>query len=144
MSENVAKEGSKVSVEYTGTLDDGEKFDTSEGREPLVFTIDEKQVVKGFNDAVKGMKVGEEKEFKLEPKDAYGDQNPQLIQEVPIDKLPENVEAKVGMVLALKGPDGKQYGARIIELGEKTFKIDLNHPLAGKNLTFKIKVVKVE
>ena len=138
------KEGSKVSVEYTGKLDNGEVFDTSEGKEPLVFTVDAQQVVKGFNDAVKDMKEGEEKEFKIEPKDAYGDVNPQLVQEVPKEKLPENLDPKVGMVLGLKSPDGKQFGARVLEVGDKTFKIDLNHPLAGKNLTFKVKVVKVE
>ncbi|MFH1439706.1 MAG: peptidylprolyl isomerase [Candidatus Woesearchaeota archaeon] len=141
---NEAKEGSKVSLEYTGKLDSGEVFDTSEGREPLVFTIDAKQVVKGFNDAVKGMKEGEEKEFKLEPKDAYGDVNPQLLQDVPKDKLPKDLEPKVGMVLGLKSPDGKQFGARIIEVGDAIVKIDLNHPLAGKNLNFNVKIVKIE
>jgi FKBP-type peptidyl-prolyl cis-trans isomerase 2 len=144
MSENLAKEGSKITLDYTGKLDNGEVFDTSEGREPLTFTVDAKQVVKGFNDAIKGMKEGEEKEFKLEPKDAYGDQNPQLVQEVPKDKLPKDVEPKVGMVLSLKAPDGKQYGARIAEVGEATVKIDLNHPLAGKSLTFNVKIVKIE
>ena len=144
MSENIAKEESKVTLEYTGKLDNGEVFDTSEGREPLTFTVDAKQVVKGFNDAVKGMKEGEEKEFKLEPKDSYGDVNPQLIQEVPKDKLPKDVEPKVGMVLSLKAPEGKTYGARIAEVGDATVKIDLNHPLAGKSLTFKVKIVKIE
>jgi len=138
------KEGSKVSVEYTGKFDDGTVFDTSEGKEPLVFEVDAKQVIKGFNDAVKGMKEGDEKEFKLEPKEGYGDINPQLVQEVPKDKLPENLDAKVGMMLTLKSPEGKAFAARIAEIGETTFKIDLNHPLAGKTLNFKIKVVKVE
>ena len=138
------KEGSKVTVEYTGKFDDGTVFDTSEGKEPLVFEVDAKQVIKGFNDSVKGMKEGEEKEFKLEPKEGYGDVNPQLVQEVPKDKLPENLDAKVGMMLTLKSPDGKAFGAKIIEIGDATFKIDLNHPLAGKTLNFKIKVVKIE
>lgn len=140
----VVKEGCKVKIEYSGRFDDGKVFDSSEGREPLEFTVDAKQVIKGFNDNVKGMKVGEEKEFRLEPSEAYGNHNPQFIQEVPKTKLPENLEPKVGMILSLKGPDGKTYGARIIEVNEQSFKIDLNHPLAGKALTFKVKVVGIE
>lgn len=136
--------GSKVKLEYTGKFDDGNVFDSSEGREPLEFEVDAKQVIMGFNESVKGMKVGEEKEFKLAPKDAYGEPNPQLVQNIPRSKLPQDLEPKVGMVLGLKSPDGRQFGARIVDIGPETFRIDLNHPLAGKNLNFKIKIVSIE
>lgn len=136
-------DGSRIKVHYTGKLDNGEVFDTSEGREPIEFTIGAKQVIKGFEENIKGMKLNEEKEFKLEKMDAYGDYNPGLVKEFPKDKLPQNVEPKAGMVLALKSPEGKVYGARIIEVREKTVKIDLNHPLAGKALNFKVKVVEI-
>lgn len=136
--------GSKVSVEYTGTFDNGEKFDSSEGREPLKFEVDAKQVIKGFNDAVKGMKLNEEKTIRIEPKEGYGESNPALVRDVPKNKLPENLEPKVGMVLSLQSPDGRTYGARICEVNDDNFKIDLNHPLAGKALNFKIKVVAIE
>ncbi|MBI4453563.1 peptidylprolyl isomerase [Candidatus Woesearchaeota archaeon] len=136
--------GSKVSVEYTGTFDNGEKFDSSDGREPLKFEVDAKQVIKGFNDAVKGMKLNEEKTIRIEPKEGYGEPNPALVRDVPKNKLPENLEPKIGMVLSLQSPEGKTFGARICEVNKDTFKIDLNHPLAGKALNFRIKVVAIE
>jgi len=138
------KDGSKVTLEYKGTLDDGSVFDTSEGKEPLVFAVGQKQVIKGFNDAVVGMKEGEEKDFSLNPEEAYGNFNEQLVQEVPKEKFPDILEPKVGMMLTLNAPDDKKYHARVSEIKEKTFTVDLNHPLAGKKLNFHIKIVKVE
>jgi len=138
------KEGSKVKVDYTGTLENGKVFDTSVGKAPIEFTVGDKQVIKGFEDNIKGMKLGEEKDFKLGKELAYGDFNPQLVKEVPRDKLPQDAEPKVGMTLALKSQDGRTYGARITEVGDATVKIDLNHPLAGQSLNFKIKVVDIQ
>ncbi|MAG08151.1 peptidylprolyl isomerase [Candidatus Woesearchaeota archaeon] len=135
------KKGDKIKVEYTGTLEDGKVFDTSEGKPPLEFEVGAGKIIKGFDDAVIGMEKGQEKEIKLEPKDAYGDPNPQLVKKVPKDKLPQGQDPKPGMVLALGTPDGQQIPARITEVGDNDITIDLNHPLAGKTLTFKIKVV---
>ena len=138
------KQGDKVKVEYTGTLDDGTVFDSSEKQgKALEFEVGAKQLIKGFDDAVMGMDKGEEKEIKLQPEEAYGQHNPDLIKKVPRDKLPKEPEPKEGMMLALGTPDGKQFPAKITEVTENEITIDLNHPLAGKVLNFKIKVVEV-
>jgi FKBP-type peptidyl-prolyl cis-trans isomerase 2 len=136
------KKGDKIKVEYTGTLEDGTVFDSSEKQgKPLEFEVGAGQLIKGFDEAVVGMKKGEEKEITLEPKDAYGDPNPQLVKKVPREQLPKEPEPKPGMMLALATPDGKQFPAMIKEVDEKEVSIDLNHPLAGKKLKFKIKIV---
>ncbi len=135
------KKGDKIKVHYTGTLDDGTVFDTSEGKDPLEFEVGTRKVIKGFDDAVIGMEKGKEKEVKLKPEDAYGPQNAMLLKKVPRSKLPPEPEPKVGMMLALSSPDGQQIHARISEVTKEEVTIDLNHPLAGKNLTFKIKVI---
>ena len=138
------KEGDKVKVEYTGTFDDGTVFDASEKHgQPLEFEVGSKQVVPGFENAVIGMEKDEEKEVKLEPKDGYGDPNPELEKKVPKDQLPKDKELKPGMMLGVGLPTGQQIPAIIKEVGETEVTIDLNHPLAGKNLTFKIKVVEI-
>lgn len=137
------KKGDKVKVEYTGTLDDGTVFDSSKGRDPLEFEVGSGQVIKGFDSAVVGMNKGEEKEVKIKAEDAYGNHNPQLVKKVPKENLPKTQDPKVGMFLMLNLPDGQQFPAMISEVADKEVTIDLNHPLAGKNLNFKIKVVEV-
>lgn len=141
--DKAVKEGSRIKVEYTGTFDDGKVFDKSEGRGPLEYTVGAKQVIPGFENNIKGMKVGEEKKFKVEFKDAYGLHRPDLVQKIPKSKLPEGLEVKEGMLLVLKGENGINYGARVIEVLEDGVKVDLNHPLAGKNLNFNVKVVEI-
>lgn len=137
----VAK-GDKVKVEYTGTFEDGTVFDSSENHgKPLEFEAGSGQVIKGFDEAVVGMEKGEEKEITLQPAEAYGDVNPELHKEIPRDKLPQDQEPQVGMMLALGMPNGQQMPAKIIKVDENSVTIDLNHPLAGKVLIFKIKVV---
>jgi len=143
ISMSKVKQGDKIKVDYTGKLEDGTVFDTSEGKQPLEFTVGEGRIIKGFDNAVVGMEKGEEKEIKIEPADAYGDPNPEMVKKLPRDKLPPEPEPKPGMTLALKTPDGKQFPARIIEVGDKEITIDLNHPLAGKILNFKIKIVDI-
>jgi FKBP-type peptidyl-prolyl cis-trans isomerase 2 len=137
------KKGDKIKVDYTGTLDDGTVFDTSEGKQPLEFTVGEGKIIKGFDNAVIGMEKGEEKEVKIESTDAYGDPNPDMLKKIPREKLPPEQEPKPGMVLALKTPDGRQFPAKIKEVTDTEITIDLNHPLAGKTLNFKIKVVDI-
>ena len=137
------KKGDTVEVEYEGKLDDGTEFDNSKKHgQPLKFEVGGGQVIKGFDEAVVGMNQGEEKEFRLEPKEAYGDQNPELRKDIPKEQLPKQ-EMEVGMMLVMKLPDGNQFPAKIVDIGEKTVTIDLNHPLAGKALNFKVKVSKV-
>ncbi len=137
------KNGDKIKVEYTGTLEDGTVFDTSEGREPLEFEAGSGQVIKGFDDAVIGMEAGEEKKVELPPSEAYGEYDPNLIKKIPLDKLPPGETPKPGMVLELRTSDGIGFPARITEVAEKEITVDLNHPLAGKNLIFQIKVVDI-
>ncbi len=138
-----AEDGCKVKVEYTGSFENGEVFDASEKHgQPLEFQIGAKMVVPGFEKAVTGMEEGEEKEFTLTPAEAYGDIRPELVQKVPKDKLPG--EAKEGMIIGVGLPNGAQIPAKITQVGESEITIDLNHPLAGKTLKFKIKLVGVE
>jgi len=140
------KQGDKIKVNYTGTLEDGTVFDTSEGKEPLEFEVGSGQLIKGFDTAVVGMEKDEEKEIKLQPAEAYGEFNPELTQKVPKDKLPkppDGQEIKPGMMLAVGMPNGQQMPAKIVEITDNEITIDLNHPLAGKALTFKIKVVEI-
>ncbi|MFH1432609.1 MAG: peptidylprolyl isomerase [archaeon] len=138
------KKGDKVKVDYEGTLDDGTVFDSSkQHNEPLEFEVGGGQIIKGFDDAVVGMNKDEEKDIKLEPKDAYGDHNPQLLKEVPKEHLPKDQELKAGMMLAATTPNGEQIPAKITEVKDDAVLIDLNHPLAGKVLNFKIKVVEI-
>ena len=136
--------GKKVKVEYTGTLDDKTVFDSSEGKAPLEFTVGEGKVIKGFDDAVKEMSLDEEKEIHIPSAEAYGDVRAELVKKVPRDQLPKEQEPKVGMILGVGMPNGQQIPARITEVNETEVTIDLNHPLAGKNLNFKLKVVAVE
>tara|TARA_Y100000034_G_C6859405_1_gene390939 strand:+ start:730 stop:1164 length:435 start_codon:yes stop_codon:yes gene_type:complete len=140
------KKGDKVKVDYTGTLEDGTVFDSSthgDHSHPLEFEVGTGKVIKGFDDAVIGMKKGEEKEFKLKPSEAYGEPNPQAIQKIPRENLPKEQEPKEGMMLIMKAPTGQQIPAKITKVTEKEVTLDLNHPLAGKTLNFKIKILDI-
>ena len=138
------KNGSKVKVHYTGTLDDGTVFDSSETREPLEFTVGEGQVIPGFEDAVRDMNLNDEKTVKINPEQAYGQKMNQLIMQVPRDKFPAELNIEVGGRLVLKSPEGQNIPAVVSEVKKDVVVIDMNHPLAGKELTFKIKVVEVK
>jgi len=135
------KKGDKIKVDYTGTFENGTVFDTSEGKQPLEFTAGEGMVVKGFDEAVIGMEKGEEKEVTLQPEEAYGNSNPEFIKKLPKEQLPE--DAKAGSVLGLVLPNGQQVPAKLISIDDKEGTLDLNHPLAGKVLKFKIKIVDI-
>lgn len=137
------KEGDKVKVEYTGTLDDGEVFDSSEGNEPLEFVIGSGEIIPAFEDAVLGMEVGEEKDFRIEASDAYGEHDPKLVEEVPRDQLPDG-DIAPGVMLVAQLENGTEIPATIVEVDNDIVKIDFNHPLAGKALNFHIKLVNIE
>jgi peptidylprolyl isomerase len=136
--------GSKVKIDYTGSFEDGEVFDSSERHgKPLEFEAGAGHVIPGFDRAVIGMKKGEEKSVKILPADAYGDVNPELVKEFPRDRLPKEQEPKPGMMLVVGLPNGMQLPARIVDVKGEIVKIDLNHPLAGKTLNFKCKIVEI-
>jgi len=136
------KKGDKIKVEYTGKLEDGTVFDASEKHgQPLEFETGAGQVIKGFDDAVIGMKQGEEKEVNIPSAEAYGEPKPELLKKIPRDQLPKDQDPKVGMVLVMKTPDGQQIPTKIAEVSDTDVTLDLNHPLAGKNLIFNIKII---
>ena len=135
------KQGDKVQVHYTGTLNDGTVFDSSESRQPLEFTIGNNQVIAGFENGIKEMKLNEEKGIKINAKDAYGERDEKMVVAVPRSKFPPEIQ--VGGHLLLKGPEGQRMPAKIKDVKENEVLIDLNHPLAGKELNFRVKVVAI-
>lgn len=143
------KQGSKVTLDYEGKLESGQTFDSSKHGEhshPLTFTVGEKQVIPGFEKAVLGMNIDEEKEFSISPEDAYGMPNSDLKKEIPKSSLPptpDGQEIQAGMSLMMRTPQG-DFPVLISEVKEDAIVLDLNHPLAGKKLIFKIKVLKIE
>ncbi|HLC98389.1 MAG TPA: peptidylprolyl isomerase [Candidatus Nanoarchaeia archaeon] len=139
-----AKKGSKVKIDYAGTLDDGTVFDSSKGAEPLEFEIGAGMVIPGFENGVIGMEEGQEKNIKIAAKDAYGERNEALVQPVPKDKINVGREIEEGMVLALQAPTGQKVPIRVAKVDKDNVYLDMNHPLAGKNLNFKVKVVGVK
>jgi len=139
-----AKKGDKVKVEYVGTLEDGTVFDSSEKHNaPLEFEVGSGHIIQGFDNAVEGMKVGEEKEITLSPNEAYGEYNPELIKDIPKEVFPQDQTIQVGMVFMLNLPSGQQVPAKISEIKDQEVTIDLNPPLAGKTLKFKIKLLAI-
>lgn len=139
-----ATSGSQVKVHYTGRLDDGSVFDSSEGREPLAFQLGKGQVVPGFEKAVTGMQIGEKKTVTFPSDEAYGPRVEQLVFTVPKENLPEGYQPAAGEMMRLETRDGRQMDAMVTEATEDSVKLDGNHPLAGQDLTFDIKLVAVE
>jgi peptidylprolyl isomerase len=138
------KNKDKVKVSYEGRFENGEVFDSTQnhGGEPLSFIAGEGMVVKGFDDAVIGMELNEEKEVIIKPADGYGEINSKAIQKVPKELMPK--EIKAGMQIGLPTENGEMIPAKITDVSEKEVTIDLNHPLAGKTLIFKIKLEAIE
>lgn len=134
--------GNVVKVSYTLRVDGNIVDSTQEGK-PFEFQIGKKQVIPGFEEAIKGMEVGEKKSFEVSPDKGYGYEDPQGVQEVPKDKLPPGVKPEVGMMLHGTRPNGQTFGARITEVKENVIVVDLNHPLAGKILNFEVDVIEV-
>lgn len=136
--DRVVGEGDLISVHYVGTLDNGEEFDSSRDRDPLSFTVASGQMIVGFDEAVRGMKVGEVKIVRLTPTEAYGEKDPAALIEVPLDQVPEGTQAGD----TLFSPQGQS--VTVIEVKADVVVIDANHRLAGENLTFEIEIVSIE
>lgn len=140
------KEGDTVKVHYTGKLtDEGSVFDSSRDREPLEFTLGEGQLIPGFEEAVVGMEEGDSTTIDLDSEDAYGERREDLELEVSKSDLPDNIEPEVGMQLQMQQQqNGQAVPVQITAVEDDYVKLDANHPLAGKNLTFDIELVEKE
>ena len=138
-----AKSGDTVRIHYTGTLDDGTQFDSSAGRDPLEFALGGGQVIPGFDNAVDGMTVGDNKTVTIPPDEAYGQRHEQLVQQVSRDALPDEIEPAVGMQLQSQSPEGQVMMLVVTEVEEDSITVDANHPLAGQALTFDIELVEI-
>ena len=138
-----AKEGNVVRVHYSGRLTDGTLFDSSEGREPLEFTIGAGQMIKGFDTGVLGMAVGEKKTLEIAPEEAYGDRDEEAIIEFPAENIPDDMELEPGMQLTLRNQHGQPIPVIVLEVKEDIVVMDANHMLAGKDLVFDIELVEI-
>jgi FKBP-type peptidyl-prolyl cis-trans isomerase SlyD len=137
------QDGSIVSIEYTLTGDDGKVIDTSAGKEPLTYIHGAGQIVKGLEQELNGLKVGDQKKVSVKPEDGYGLPNDKAVQEIPREKVPAEA-LKEGETLMMKSPDGRAIPIKIAKVNEKTVVVDLNHPLAGKTLHFDVKVKDIK
>lgn len=138
-----AKDGDTVKVHYTGTLENGEVFDTSKEREPLEFQLGQGQLIPGFEKAVIGMGEGDSTTVDIPSDEAYGEVRDDLIINVPKDQLPDDVEPQIGMQLQVNQQNGQPIPVRITEIKDEELVLDANHPLAGKDLKFEIKLLEV-
>ena len=138
-----AQQGDTVAVHYTGKLDNGEVFDSSQGRDPLEFKVGSGQVIAGFDEAVSGLEVGESREVRIEPEQAYGQPREDLVVDVERDQFPAEAEPAVGQQVQVQVAPGQNRVATIAEVADDSIKLDLNHPLAGKPLTFEVELVEI-
>lgn len=134
--------GDQVRVKYVGSFEDGSVFDSSEGREPLQFTVGAGQVIPGFDRAVVGLKPGEFCEIVVSPEDGYGAHVPEMVAEVERQQIPDNEKLCLGGMLEVGLEDGQTLEVQVVELNESTVVLDGNHPLAGKDLHFKIDLLE--
>lgn len=139
-----AKNGDTVLVHYTGTLEDGQVFDSSEGSEPLRFEVGAQEVIPGFDDGVRGMTVGEKKRIEIESDEAYGPRVDDLVQTVDRHSINLGAEPEVGMSLVMHLPDGNQIPVSVTEVTEQKVTLDANHPLAGQKLIFDVELVELQ
>jgi len=133
--------GKIVAVHYTGKLNDGVTFDSSEGREPLKFQVGSGQIIPGFENAKLGKNVGDKVTIDISPDEAYGQVREDLIVKVGLDQMPGEVQ--VGQTLQAQAENGQSVNVIVTEVNEDHVIIDGNHPLAGRQLTFDIEVVEI-
>lgn len=138
------KTGDTVAIHYTGTLLDGTKFDSSDGRDPLQFEVGSGQIIPGLDVALPGMAVGDKKTVNIACADAYGPINPAMRQAVPRDQIPAEIPLEVGMQLQMQSPDGQVMPVTVVELSETEVTLDANHALAGQDLVFDIELMTID
>jgi peptidylprolyl isomerase len=138
------KTGDTVIVHYEGRLKDGTVFDSSSGREPLEFKVGSGMVIKGFDQGVLGMSVGDKRTVEIAVEDAYGPEDPQMIIEFPKDRFPENIKPEEGMQLNMSDGSGQNYPFLVVEVKDDLVVLDGNHPLAGEDLIFDLELMEIK
>jgi FKBP-type peptidyl-prolyl cis-trans isomerase 2 len=138
-----AKSGDTVKVHYHGRLTDGSTFDSSTGRDPLEFKVGSGQVIKGFDEGVTGMAVGDKKTVQIPVDDAYGPKDESMVIEFPKENFPPEMKPEEGMQLNMTNGSGQVIPVVIIEVGDETVTLDANHPLAGQDLVFDLELVDI-
>jgi peptidylprolyl isomerase len=138
-----ARSGDTVRIHYTGTLSDGSTFDSSQGRAPLEFTVGSGEIIPGLDRAIEGMTVGETKTVTVPAAEAYGDHDPDGVQSIPRDQVPDHIPLDPGTQLELQTMDGRTLPVTVTEVTADAITLDANHPLAGKDLTFKVELVEI-
>jgi FKBP-type peptidyl-prolyl cis-trans isomerase SlyD len=137
------REGSQVALEYTLSDEAGTVIESNKGKPPMSYIHGKSQIIPGLEKELSGMKVGEEKKIQIKPEDGYGPVNPDAFQEVPKDKLPPEA-LKVGTMLMAQGPQGQGIPVRVHEVKDTTVIMDFNHPMAGKTLSFDVKISEIK
>lgn len=137
------KSGDKVKVHYHGKLRSGETFDSSNGREPLEFTVGSGQVIKGFDNGVMGMQVGDKRTVEIPVQDAYGEKSEEMLFEFPKDQFPPDMQPEKGLQLMMNNGSGQSFPVVIADVKADSVILDANHPLAGQELIFDIELVEI-
>ncbi|HNR67615.1 MAG TPA: peptidylprolyl isomerase [bacterium] len=138
-----AQTGDTVKVHYKGYFDDGEVFDSSEGREPLEFTLGQNQVIPGFETAVIGKSIDEQVQVRIPPQEAYGEQNKDLIFDIERSQFPADITPQVGLKLQVEAEDGRRHTFVVRAISDSAVQLDGNHPMAGKTLNFDITLIDI-
>lgn len=140
---STVENGMTIKVHYTGSLDNGEVFDSSKDREPLEVTLGQGQLIKGFENALLGMSLNEQKTVTIPPEEAYGFRDENALKSFPKEQLPPDLDVQVGQTVGLMSSQGQQIPATVVQVNEAGITVDLNHPLAGEPLTFELEVVQM-
>ncbi|HSF93222.1 MAG TPA: peptidylprolyl isomerase [Paracoccaceae bacterium] len=137
------KSGDTVRIHYTGTLENGETFDSSAGRDPLEFQVGSGQIIPGLDKELPGMSVGDKKKVSIAPAEAYGEHNPDNTQAVPREQIPADIPLEIGGSLQVQTPTGQAMVVTVASLSDEEVVLDANHPLAGKTLVFDFEIVSI-
>jgi len=138
-----AKQGDTVKVHYTGRFEDGTVFDSSNGQEPLEFTIGEGQVISGFEEAVVGMGTGDRKRETIQPERGYGERHDEIVFTIGRDQLPPGTTVEAGAMVQIGFPDGRTAAVQVQKVDDESLTLDANHPLAGRTLLFDLELVSI-
>lgn len=139
----IIENGLRVSVEYTLFDEDGALIESNKGKEPLVYVHGSGQILPGLEKQLSGMKVNQQGSLRVNPEEGYGGVDPKAFQEVPRADLPPDAQ-KVGTVIVATSPEGLSFPARVSKVRAKTVVLDFNHPLAGKTLSFEVRILKIQ